>query len=462
MTLLWWLRHVTLPGLAMGSLLLSAYLSLWFLLARWMLPKALAGGFWARFLSKLILASAWTFIEWARCQFTLGFPWCPLSVSQWQRPAILQGAEWLGGWWVSFLLVFFNLCIASYLHHLLVRRLQSRRGGILGSFCPDFYAGLLMLCVALAPFFLKTHEGDSQRLLRAGFVQPYLLDKWMPGKASIHKETLRNLTLVTSAARPDLILWPEASTPYAITEDRAWVEAISKRTNTPMLVGAVAKSPNKDYSYNAVCLVTPEDGLDLGFYAKRVLVPFGEYVPAGLKWIPGLDKLVGPTGSFEAGGDSRLLKVDLNSTKSGVKIGSLICYEDIFPSLARRFAVDGSDFLFVCTNNAWFGEEGCAEQHAAHSVLRAIENRLPVLRCGNAGWSGWIDERGNLRATILNEEGSVYFEGAATFEVSRQGKSTKKLSFYTRHGDFFPYLCIAMALAGSFILSRAKIAQRTD
>ena len=171
MTLLWWLRHVTLPGLAIGSLL--------------------DGSFGIRLLSMLTLASAWTFTEWARCQFTLGFPWCPLSVSQWQRPVILQGAEWLGGWWVSFFLVFFNLCIASYLHHLLVRRLQSRRGGILGSFCPDFYVGLLMLCVALAPFFLKTHEGDSQKLLRAGFVQPYLVEKWKPGKSTIHKNTLR-------------------------------------------------------------------------------------------------------------------------------------------------------------------------------------------------------------------------------------------------------------------------------
>jgi len=458
MTLLWWLRHVTLPGLAIGSLLLSTYLALWFLLARWILPKALDGSFGIRLLSMLTLASAWTFIEWARCQFTLGFPWCPLSVSQWQRPVILQGAEWLGGWWVSFFLVFFNLCIASYLHHLLVRRLQSRRGGILGSFCPDFYVGLLMLCVALAPFFLKTHEGDSQRLLRAGFVQPYLVEKWKPGKATIHKNTLRKLTLMASAARPDLIFWPEASTPYAVTEDKAWVESISKRTNIPLLVGAVAKSPSKTSSYNAVCLVDPDQGLDSGFYAKRILVPFGEYVPDALAWFPGLDKLVGPTGSFEAGGDSRLLEVEMNSTKSHARIGSLICYEDIFPSLARRFAADGADFLFVCTNNAWFGEEGCAEQHAAHSVLRAIENRRPVLRCGNAGWSGWIDERGNLRATVLDEEGSIYFKGAATFEVSRSKEWTESFTFYSRHGDFFAYLCLGLTVLGSVVLGKFSFA----
>jgi len=63
----------------------------------------------------------------------------------------------------------------------------------------------------------------------------------------------------------------------------------------------------------------------------------------------------------------------------------------------------------VLTNNGWFGEGGAAYQHAAHSALRAVENRRPVLRCGNGGWSGWIDEFGNMRFKMQTEQGNIYF-----------------------------------------------------
>ena len=77
-----------------------------------------------------------------------------------------------------------------------------------------------------------------------------------------------------------------------------------------------------------------------------------------------------------------------------ISIFPLICYEDIFPSLVSEINAESNSLLFVTTNDAWFGEEGCAEQHAVHSVIRALESGLPVLRCGNAGWSGWISPKG--------------------------------------------------------------------
>ena len=56
--------------------------------------------------------------------------------------------------------------------------------------------------------------------------------------------------------------------------------------------------------------------------------------------------------------------------------------------LARLSALGGASVLVVLTNNGWFGEGGAAYQHAAHAVLRAVETRRPVIRCGNGGWSG--------------------------------------------------------------------------
>src|SRR5690606_25613053 len=95
-------------------------------------------------------------------------------------------------------------------------------------------------------------------------------------------------------------------------------------------------------------------------------------------------------------------------------LGPLICYEDIFPRLARRSVAAGAEVLVVNTNNGWFGEGAAAYQHAAHSVLRAVETRRPVLRAGNSGWSGWIDECGAIRAVLTKdpETGAVRAEPA--------------------------------------------------
>jgi len=146
------------------------------------------------------------------------------------------------------------------------------------------------------------------------------------------------------------------------------------------------------------------------------LVPFGEYIPLRpiLGW---LDKLVPIGGDFQRGTEARPLLVPVRSGQ--VRVGVLICYEDIFPEFARESALAGAEMLAVLTNDAWFGEGGAAYQHAASSVLRAVETRRPVLRCGNSGWSGWIDEFGNIRATLLNEKGSIYFRGYQTLDVTR-------------------------------------------
>ena len=106
----------------------------------------------------------------------------------------------------------------------------------------------------------------------------------------------------------------------------------------------------------------------------------------------------------------------------------------------------------VLTNNGWFGEDGAAVQHAAHSVLRAVETRRPVLRVGNGGWSGWIDEFGYVRYTATNEAGSIYFRGARAISVSRDQRWIGLKSFYVEHGDWFVAASALVAAFGWMLL----------
>jgi apolipoprotein N-acyltransferase len=139
-----------------------------------------------------------------------------------------------------------------------------------------------------------------------------------------------------------------------------------------------------------------------------------------------------------------------------VVFGPLICYEDIYPDLARHSVIAGTSVLVVITNNGWFGEGGAAYQHAAHSVLRAVETRRPLIRCGNGGWSGWIDEFGNVRTTVTNAEETIYFRGVKAMDVTRDVRWTEKKSFYTEHGDWFVLVSAGLMMFGGAMLKRAE------
>jgi len=156
---------------------------------------------------------------------------------------------------------------------------------------------------------------------------------------------------------------------------------------------------------------------------------------------PWIEKIVPIDGDLYSGDKPVLLPLSMPNRT--IKIGSLICYEDVFPALARESVLEGAAALFVATNSAWYGQSGASFQHMAHSVLRAVENRRIVFRVGNDGWTGWIDEFGNVREELLDENGKIWFSGGTTWEVDRDKRWKGKTTFYTEHGDWFVASCWA-------------------
>jgi apolipoprotein N-acyltransferase len=74
--------------------------------------------------------------------------------------------------------------------------------------------------------------------------------------------------------------------------------------------------------------------------------------------------------------------------------GVLLCYELTFPDLAREARKAGADVIMTLSNDAWFGATSAPYQHFAHATLRAVENRVTVVRAANTGISGIVDPRG--------------------------------------------------------------------
>lgn len=446
-----WLRHVTWLGTIALSGILAGIFMLWVAAARCMVFRLAGRGLFLRMLGFLGLAGVWVVLEWTRTWLLWGFPWAPLSLSQWERPVVLQISAWTGAYGVSFLLIFFNCCVAQTLW----QRVASREGRRWMSwFSPDLYLGMAGLGLCLYLFFQSLPRPDSVReLFTAGVVQPYIPpdQKWDSAREMENLEILERQTRFVASLENDLVLWPEAAAPWPVIgylEMTGRVLRLTQEIGKPILMGALAYEKSSELWYNGVALSYPEPPrMTEVFYKKRELVPFGEYVPWPFDRI--VEKFVPLEGSFEPGESADLIELKING--HSLKVGSLVCYEDIFPALARQSVQAGAQVLFVATNNAWYGEEGGAEQHAAHSVLRAVETRRPVMRCGNGGWSGFIDAYGSVREVLFDQHGSIYFRGGGSYKVRHYEDWMRQQSFYTRHGDWFVALCGVFALLGGIL-----------
>jgi apolipoprotein N-acyltransferase len=453
-----WLHPVTWAGLLILGPLVGAWTGVWFLAVWWTMPKMVGRPSPVRLVAMLGLAGAWVLVEWTRTWLFGGFPWMPLAATQWERISVLQVAAYTGAAGVSFVIVAVNVAFAAYANRLFCE------GGIgLGRRSQEFLLAMFLLLVCLSVLVQETAHRSLYTVpfAKVAFVQPDIpaAVKWDPAKEPEIIRTLMSTTLEAGGLNPDVILWPESTTPYALKGGdpsmRRFVEQLSARTRAPMLVGADAierTAAGREAFFNAAFVIDPLVGVQSTYYAKRRLVQFGEYIP--LRPIFGwIGKFVPLGDDFTPGTDSVPLVVPMN--RGAAAFGVLICYEDLFPELAREEVRSGADALVVVTNDAWYGEGAAAYQHAAHSVLRAVETRRPVLRCGNAGWSGWIDEFGSIRRVMKDEDGSIYYRGVFLANVTRDQRWVGKNSFYVEHGDWFIAVCACIAAMGASLLGIA-------
>ena len=450
--LLAWLRHVYPPLGWLGLVGLTAYCALypwlWLLALRWILPACAEARAPARLLAMLGLAGAWGLLEWARATVLTGFGWLPLAASQQGNRVMLTLCAWVGPTGLSMGLVLINLGLASWIIRL--RRFRRADADLtpLGPMdwtrrlTPELYLGLAVIAAGFALTLTEAaRRAPRQPVAIAGLRTRFdPTEKWQPDKLQRHAETLRTATAAARTAQPDLILWPEAALP-PLLGDPGYADFLRQNAaGTTLVVGAIERRGG-GYA-NSVAAVTA-DGVQQPTYAKRHLVPFGEYVP-GAAWLP-LRKVVPIAEDCVAGQAPTLLPL---TTRQGFTFlaGPLVCYEDVFPALAREQALAGADLFIVVTNDGWYGREAADGQHTAHSVLLAAATGLPVARSGNEGWSGVITPRGVLLPTG---------EGHPTVQLAEIPSPRGEPTFWVRHGDWALGLG-GLAFAATYVWRRRR------
>ncbi len=376
----------------------------------------------------------WTTLEFLRSYVLSGFPWSSLGYSQYTFLPVIQIADITGVYGVSFLIVAVNAAIVDIL--LFKRRYAERPLASLLPTIGGFAALAVFVVFTLSYGVYRLHKHRSGSVVKVAVIQGDIEQdkKWDPSYQQSVIDTYKDLSFAAARENPELIVWPETAAPFFFRTDKeltAYMVSFQRQLNSYLLFGSVMainrndtpKSLTTRYTNSAVLL--DKNGTITYLYDKIHLVPFGEFMP--LRPLLSFVDLTGAIGDFVPGESYTKAVTPFGS------FGTVICYEIIFPGLVRKFYTNGGDFIVNITNDAWFGKTPGPYQHFSMAVLRAIENRKPVIRSANTGISGFIDSCGRILAKT-----DLF---TRTYLVSNI-KTDRTLSPYTKYGDIFSYLNI--------------------
>lgn len=356
----------------------------------------------------LALPLAWVGVEWVRAHFPLGlaFPWLGLGLTLTRWPELLGMAEWTGEGGVAFWLASSSGWVAGV-------AMRMRGGG---------GTGILLCVVFLAPAFLGWARAATLRLEPGPTV---VVVGTHVGREARHDPLLAarvaleqiGASLGSSPPDPpvDIILLPEATIPLPLegveagpllSELASW----AWRSSSPVAVGAMGLVPGEsgvDRLTNSAYLILPDGGISQRYDKVRL--------------VPGME-----AGRYQPGMEGTVLESD------AWVFGPLLCYESLFGSLARRARREGAHALLNLTSDIWFGDAETRvgalflRQHPAHLTLRAVENRMPVARAANGGYSLVLDPVGRVGPETAPPGGGVF---------RAELRTTPGRTLFTRVGD---------------------------
>jgi apolipoprotein N-acyltransferase len=400
----------------------------------------------------------WVALEYIRSHMGfMAFPWGLLSHSQYNYPRIIQIASLTGNYGVTFLVFVANAALAGLILLFFKPAFSAYRPRSVSIYIAT---AAVLITSALLYGHLTITRPIVGKEIKVSVVQGNIGQdkKWDPRHANTIMETYARLTWEASKDRPHLIVWPEAATPRAITLDRrlyGQVRDIVTTAGAYILLGSThhdklrTKEPGAGglkYA-NSAFLISPDKKEESKRYDKIRLLPFGEYLPMK-DIIPWSHIGIPDPGSYFFGQDFTVFDCQHS------RFSSLICWETIFPDLARSFVRQGAQYLVNITNEAWFGKSAAPYQFLSMNVFRAVENRVYIIRCANTGVSCFIDPNGRIVDRVRDKTGQdIFVQGVLSKTISVRESKT----IYTQYGDWFAWLCILSSLG--FVL-RAFLKKR--
>jgi apolipoprotein N-acyltransferase len=392
----------------------------------------------------------WPLLERLRTISDLSLPVDLLAHSFGTQPAWLAWTPWIGPFGFALLVwLVGGLLVVAW-----DRRPEWRRALLPAGVGIALWVAQPVTGVALtAPSSPQTGE-----LLRVAMIQPCVdvRDKLDRTRWPALWERLQRLTRSAAGGDVDLIVWPETTRPGPIiwkegtAIDDAPVRELAEEIGVPILYGCeIAKVRGRQVlgMYNGAAMVRP-DGAPLEWYGKQRLLPFIEGVPfRGLfgssepsgSGGSGRSSLLTLMGNFRPGPQPTVFEVD------SARLGLLVCYEAIYPSLGRRCRGAGANTLLVITNDAWWDGNAFAHWHARIVAIQARSLGVPILRAANNGITSVTDANGRRQVTAEMDEITVLEAGVTP------GRAPGTL--YARYGDG---VLLALLSMGAVVVGIAR------
>lgn len=453
---LWWIGN---------AMLVEAAVFAWALPLAVLVLPALMATFWggAAVLARLLWSDHWLRViavavalaafEYLRGVVFTGFPWNTIGYAAMPTTLAMQSAALVGLYGVTLLAI---IVFAAPLTGLVA---PSVKGG--GGLALLIAAALILAGhLGYGGWRLNTHPTRFNENVVLRLMQPAIAQekKFDPAET----ETIIATYLALSAADAgesgetngldeiDFLVWPESAFPFLLTDRPDVLAAIGELLpeNTHLITGAMraeadASPTAEDRVYNSIYLIDG-NGEIAGAADKVHLVPFGEYLPFQdrLERL-GLEQLTQLRGGFTEGVDRRLI----DGGEAGPFL-PLICYEIIFsgdiqPSQTARpeTGANRARWIVNLTNDTWFGRTPGPHQHFRQSVVRGVEEGLPVVRVANSGISGISDAYGRVLQQLgLGERGSI---------DGRLPKPVASPTLFSSYGNSLFFLM----LAGLFVIT---------
>ncbi len=397
---MWWIGNALLVeadsfawALPLAVVALPAVLALF-----WGFATGLASLFWNGNIRRLfMLGACLALAEYLRGFVATGFPWNTLSYAAYPTPLLMQSASIFGIYAMTAIAVLvFSTGGAIVLGSAATQFASFRRMSTLAIVLVGAHA--LFGFWRIPPGDMAMVEGVSLRLVQPSVPQA---DKFSQEKHPDHFKRYLDLSTGPTEQKDGLsgtthLFWPESVFPYLLTQRKDTLASIAAMLpeGTSLITGAArgeaaSLGGGSDFVFNSAYVIN-DKGLIVSAADKVHLVPFGEYLPfQDILESVGIQQLTQLDGGFEAGASRKLL-----STGIGPAFLPLICYEILFSGELWSSDKERPGFIVNPTNDAWYGYSPGPFQHERQSVLRAVEEGVPLVRVANNGISGVYDPYG--------------------------------------------------------------------
>jgi apolipoprotein N-acyltransferase len=271
-----------------------------------------------------------------------------------------------------------------------------------------------------------------------------------PSYVPYSEQINRMLTLseqqLTSQTR--LVVWPETA-----LEENHWESTIERQPDiqrvrqwlgehpgVALLAGitTIGTYPNKEAAsetaryrddlgyydvYNATAYFANATA-PIALYHKSRLVPGVEKIPPVLSSVLSNIDLGGYVGSYGSQAERTVYAAPAGAP--ALRPAPLICYESIYGDFVAEYVPNGATLLTLSTNDAWWLDSPGYRQLLRYGSLRCIETRRDLARAANTGYTGFINQKGEITQLV-----PAWVPAASRGLVHLNDEQT----FYVRHGE---------------------------